>query len=136
MPDSKLPSLYASWTLSASSVSSQGSASESAQRQSRALKAALPVGHTALRRGRGCARKSECGWALRYGHCGLTGTAAVLGMGAGIPEVLPTCCCGELRALVVQTALGAALVLVLRREVWGLSQRTLRAPRVQAVTEG
>ncbi|XP_072204725.1 E3 ubiquitin-protein ligase SH3RF2 isoform X1 [Excalfactoria chinensis] len=58
MPDSKLPSLYASWTLSASSLSSQGSASESAQRQSRALEAALPVGHTALRRGRGCARKN------------------------------------------------------------------------------
>lgn len=64
VPDSKLPTLYASWTLSAASLSSQGSASESAQRQSRALKAALPAGHTALRRGRGCTRKSECGRGL------------------------------------------------------------------------
>ncbi|OXB76654.1 UNVERIFIED_CONTAM: hypothetical protein H355_008693 [Colinus virginianus] len=66
VPDPKLPSLYASWTLSAASLSSQGSASESGQRQSRALRAALPVpvGHTSLRRGRGCTRKK----AVREGH--------------------------------------------------------------------
>lgn len=88
VPDSKLPALYASWTLSASSVSSQGSASESAQRQSRALKAALPLGHTALRRGRGCTRKSECGWALGYGRCSPTGGAPCLGCVQGCPR----CC--------------------------------------------
>ncbi|NXC40362.1 SH3R2 ligase, partial [Penelope pileata] len=74
MPNSKLPSLYASWTLSASSLSSQGSGTDSAQRQSRALRAALPVpvpsaGHTSLRRGRACARKT--GSLQRPGHPGL-----------------------------------------------------------------
>ncbi|NWZ20778.1 SH3R2 ligase, partial [Asarcornis scutulata] len=77
LSDSKLPSLYASWTLSTSSLSSQGSISESGQRQSRPLKvAALPVpvpspgrsaaalggtGQASLRRGRGSTRKSKCG---------------------------------------------------------------------------
>ncbi|XP_031453795.1 E3 ubiquitin-protein ligase SH3RF2 [Phasianus colchicus] len=75
VPDSKLPSLYASWTLSASSVSSQGSASESAQRQSRALKAALPAGHTALRRGRGCTRKN--GSLQRPGQAGLQAASSL-----------------------------------------------------------
>ncbi|OXB53993.1 hypothetical protein ASZ78_009149 [Callipepla squamata] len=71
VPDPKLPSLYASWTLSAASLSSQGSASESGQRQSRALRAALPVpvGHTSLRRGRGCTRKN--GSLQRPGQAGL-----------------------------------------------------------------
>eukprot|EP00075_Anas_platyrhynchos_P034802 XP_027324055.1 E3 ubiquitin-protein ligase SH3RF2 isoform X1 [Anas platyrhynchos] len=73
LSDSKLPSLYASWTLSTSSLSSQGSISESGQRQSRPLKvAALPVpvpspgrsaglggtGQASLRRGRGSTRKN------------------------------------------------------------------------------
>ncbi|NXK52723.1 SH3R2 ligase, partial [Chauna torquata] len=74
LADSKLPSLYASWTLSTSSLSSQGSISESGQRQSRPLKAAaLPVpvpspgrstavpavtGQASLRRGRGSVRKN------------------------------------------------------------------------------
>ncbi|XP_052545539.1 E3 ubiquitin-protein ligase SH3RF2 [Tympanuchus pallidicinctus] len=75
VPDSKLPALYASWTLSASSVSSQGSASESAQRQSRALKAALPLGHTALRRGRGCTRKN--GSLQRPGQAGLQAASSL-----------------------------------------------------------
>ncbi|XP_021266646.1 putative E3 ubiquitin-protein ligase SH3RF2 isoform X3 [Numida meleagris] len=77
MPDSKLPSLYASWTLSASSLSSQGSASESGQRQSRALKAALPVpvGHASLRRGRGCTRKN--GSLQRPGQGGLQTTSSL-----------------------------------------------------------
>ncbi|XP_067161032.1 E3 ubiquitin-protein ligase SH3RF2 [Apteryx mantelli] len=74
LPDSKMPSLYASWTLSTSSLSSQGSISENGQRQSRSLKPALlpmPVtspgrntavlttmGQTSLRRGRGSTRKN------------------------------------------------------------------------------
>ncbi|NXG32197.1 SH3R2 ligase, partial [Dromaius novaehollandiae] len=74
LPDSKMPSLYASWTLSTSSLSSQGSISENGQRQSRPLKPALlpmPVtspgrntavlttsGQTSLRRGRGSTRKN------------------------------------------------------------------------------
>ncbi|XP_035416604.1 E3 ubiquitin-protein ligase SH3RF2 [Cygnus atratus] len=74
LSDSKLPSLYASWTLSTASLSSQGSISESGQRQSRPLKvAALPVpvpspgrtvaalggtGQASLRRGRGSTRKN------------------------------------------------------------------------------
>uniref|UniRef100_A0A8C9LG39 RING-type E3 ubiquitin transferase n=1 Tax=Pavo cristatus TaxID=9049 RepID=A0A8C9LG39_PAVCR len=74
-PDSKLPSLYASWTLSAASLSSQGSTAESAQRQSRALKAALPVGHTALRRGRGCTRKN--GSLQRPGQAGLQAASSL-----------------------------------------------------------
>ncbi|XP_004945098.1 E3 ubiquitin-protein ligase SH3RF2 isoform X1 [Gallus gallus] len=75
VPDSKLPTLYASWTLSAASLSSQGSASESAQRQSRALKAALPAGHTALRRGRGCTRKN--GSLQRPGQAGLQAASSL-----------------------------------------------------------
>ncbi|KAM6056072.1 E3 ubiquitin-protein ligase SH3RF2 [Chlamydotis macqueenii] len=71
LSDSKMPSLYASWTLSTSSLSSQGSISENGPRQSRALKPALlpvPVtspgqgaaasGQASLRRGRGSTRKT------------------------------------------------------------------------------
>ncbi|NXX39784.1 SH3R2 ligase, partial [Tricholaema leucomelas] len=70
LSDSKMPSLYTSWTLSTSSLSSQGSISENGPRQSRPLKAALlPVpipspgrstgtGQASLRRGRGSTRKS------------------------------------------------------------------------------
>ncbi|NXW41551.1 SH3R2 ligase, partial [Nyctiprogne leucopyga] len=71
LSDSKMPSLYASWTLSTSSLSSQGSISENGPRQSRALKPALlpvPVpspgrsaaaaGQASLRRGRGSTRKN------------------------------------------------------------------------------
>ncbi|NXW70162.1 SH3R2 ligase, partial [Hirundo rustica] len=62
LSDSKMPSLYTSWTLSTSSLSSQGSVSESGPRQSRALRPLLlPVPVPApLRRGRGSARRSEC----------------------------------------------------------------------------
>ncbi|NXK72123.1 SH3R2 ligase, partial [Amazona guildingii] len=73
LSDSKMPSLYATWTLSTSSLSSQGSAPEHGPRQSRPLKPALlpvPVpspgrsaaaagpGPAPLRRGRGSARKN------------------------------------------------------------------------------
>ncbi|XP_075365594.1 E3 ubiquitin-protein ligase SH3RF2 [Mycteria americana] len=73
LSDSKMPSLYTSWTLSTSSLSSQGSISENGPRQSRPLKPALlpvPVtspgrsaaaaasGQASLRRGRGSARKN------------------------------------------------------------------------------
>ncbi|NWQ59935.1 SH3R2 ligase, partial [Neopipo cinnamomea] len=69
LSDSKMPSLYTSWTLSTSSLSSQGSMSENGPRQSRALKPVLlpipipspgrsTVGPAALRRGRGSARKN------------------------------------------------------------------------------
>ncbi|NXH18821.1 SH3R2 ligase, partial [Bucco capensis] len=69
LSDSKMPSLYASWTLSSSSLSSQGSLAESIPRQSRAPRALLPVpvpspgrsvasAQPALRRGRGSARKN------------------------------------------------------------------------------
>ncbi|NWZ85127.1 SH3R2 ligase, partial [Poecile atricapillus] len=69
LSDSKMPSLYTSWTLSTSSLSSQGSVSEKGPRQSRALRPLLlpvpvPVpGRTAgtpapLRRGRGSSRKN------------------------------------------------------------------------------
>ncbi|NXI43704.1 SH3R2 ligase, partial [Galbula dea] len=70
LSDSKMPSLYASWTLSTSSLSSQGSISENGPRQSRPLKAALlpiPIpspsrsmatGQASLRRGRGSTRKN------------------------------------------------------------------------------
>ncbi|XP_030360683.1 E3 ubiquitin-protein ligase SH3RF2 [Strigops habroptila] len=71
LSDSKMPSLYATWTLSTSSLSSQGSAPEHGARQSRPLKPALlpvPVpspgrsaaaaGPAPLRRGRGSARKN------------------------------------------------------------------------------
>ncbi|KAH0629741.1 hypothetical protein JD844_012057 [Phrynosoma platyrhinos] len=74
-PDSRMPSLYATWTLSTSSLSSQGSFSENGPRQSRPLKSAFmpttlasPVrnlsepnasGQTASqRRGRGSNRKN------------------------------------------------------------------------------
>lgn len=75
LSDSKMPSLYTSWTLSTSSLSSQGSISENSLRQSRPLKPALlpvPVtsavrttavatsGQASLRRGRGSTRKSKC----------------------------------------------------------------------------
>ncbi|KFQ96419.1 Putative E3 ubiquitin-protein ligase SH3RF2, partial [Nipponia nippon] len=74
LSDSKMPSLYASWTLSTSSLSSQGSISENGPRQSRPLKPALlpvPVtspgrstaatasGQASLRRGRGSTRKKR-----------------------------------------------------------------------------
>ncbi|NXL29263.1 SH3R2 ligase, partial [Glaucidium brasilianum] len=71
LSDPKMPSLYASWTLSTSSLSSQGSISENGPRQSRPLKPALlPVpipspgrsaaalGPASLRRGRGSTRKN------------------------------------------------------------------------------
>ncbi|NXF54413.1 SH3R2 ligase, partial [Oceanites oceanicus] len=73
LSDSKMPSLYTSWTLSTSSLSSQGSISENGPRQSRPLKPALlPVpitspgrsaattasGQASLRRGRGSVRKN------------------------------------------------------------------------------
>ncbi|XP_074012514.1 E3 ubiquitin-protein ligase SH3RF2 [Numenius arquata] len=71
LSDSKMPSLYTSWTLSTSSLSSQGSISENGPRQSRPLKPALlpvPVpspgrsalasGQVSLRRGRGSTRKN------------------------------------------------------------------------------
>nr|XP_056715216.1 E3 ubiquitin-protein ligase SH3RF2 [Euleptes europaea] len=75
VPDSRMPSLYATWTLSTSSLSSQGSISENGPRQSRPLKSAFmpaslasPVrdlavptvtGQTASqRRGRGSNRKN------------------------------------------------------------------------------
>ncbi|NXC67003.1 SH3R2 ligase, partial [Anhinga anhinga] len=73
LSDSKMPSLYASWTLSTSSLSSQGSISENGPRQSRPLKPVLlpvPVpspgrsaamaasGQASLRRGRGSTRKT------------------------------------------------------------------------------
>ncbi|KAM9289231.1 E3 ubiquitin-protein ligase SH3RF2 [Morus bassanus] len=73
LSDSKMPSLYASWTLSTSSLSSQGSISENGPRQSRPLKpvllpvpitspgrsaAAAASGQASLRRGRGSTRKN------------------------------------------------------------------------------
>uniref|UniRef100_A0A8C5NLU4 SH3 domain containing ring finger 2 n=1 Tax=Junco hyemalis TaxID=40217 RepID=A0A8C5NLU4_JUNHY len=66
LTDSKMPSLYTSWTLSTSSLSSQGSVSEGGQRQSRALRPLLlPVpipcpgrAPAPLRRGRGSARRN------------------------------------------------------------------------------
>ncbi|XP_041253427.1 E3 ubiquitin-protein ligase SH3RF2 [Onychostruthus taczanowskii] len=67
LSDSKMPALYTSWTLSTSSLSSQGSVSEGGPRQSRALRPLLlpvPVPAPArpapapLRRGRGSARRN------------------------------------------------------------------------------
>ncbi|NXX29249.1 SH3R2 ligase, partial [Nicator chloris] len=69
LSDSKMPSLYTSWTLSTSSLSSQGSMPENGPRQSRALRPLLlpvPVpspGRAApapapLRRGRGSTRRN------------------------------------------------------------------------------
>ncbi|XP_061857927.1 E3 ubiquitin-protein ligase SH3RF2 [Colius striatus] len=81
LSDSKMPSLYASWTLSTSSLSSQGSISENGPRQSRPLKPALlPVpipspgrsaaaGQASLRRGRGSTRKN--GSLQRPGQAGI-----------------------------------------------------------------
>ncbi|XP_054833206.1 E3 ubiquitin-protein ligase SH3RF2 [Eublepharis macularius] len=74
-PDSRMPSLYATWTLSTSSLSSQGSISENGPRQSRPLKSAFmptslasPVRELSVptasgqiasqRRGRGSSRKN------------------------------------------------------------------------------
>ncbi|NXJ83226.1 SH3R2 ligase, partial [Trogon melanurus] len=80
LSDSKMPSLYATWTLSTSSLSSQGSISENGPRQSRPLKPVLlPVpipspgrsvaaGQASLRRGRGSTRKN--GSLLRPGQAG------------------------------------------------------------------
>ncbi|XP_010132503.1 PREDICTED: putative E3 ubiquitin-protein ligase SH3RF2, partial [Buceros rhinoceros silvestris] len=71
LSDTKMPPLYASWTLSTASLSSQGSISENGPRQSRPLKAALlpvpitspgrsaAVGQASLRRGRGSTRKTS-----------------------------------------------------------------------------
>ncbi|XP_074865831.1 E3 ubiquitin-protein ligase SH3RF2 [Carettochelys insculpta] len=72
--ESRMPSLYASWTLSTASLSSQGSVSENGPKQSRPLKSAfMPTalnsplrnvamaatsGQTSLRRGRGSMRKN------------------------------------------------------------------------------
>ncbi|KAL9836126.1 E3 ubiquitin-protein ligase SH3RF2 isoform 2-T30 [Geothlypis trichas] len=66
LSDSKMPSLYTSWTLSTSSLSSQGSVSEGGPRQSRALRPLLlPVpipcpgrAPAPLRRGRGSTRRN------------------------------------------------------------------------------
>lgn len=73
--DSRSPGLYATWTLSTSSVSSQGSISEGDPRQSRPFKSVFvptaivnPVrsaaslgtsGQNSLRKGRGSMRKSK-----------------------------------------------------------------------------
>lgn len=75
VPDSRSPGLYTAWTLSTSSVSSQGSISESDPRQSRPFKSVFvptaivnPVrspaslgtlGQGSLRKGRGSMRKSK-----------------------------------------------------------------------------
>nr|XP_042706794.1 E3 ubiquitin-protein ligase SH3RF2 isoform X2 [Chrysemys picta bellii] len=72
--ESRMPSLYATWTLSTASLSSQGSISENGPRQSKPLKSAfMPTvlssplrnvavpatsGQTSLRRGRGSTRKN------------------------------------------------------------------------------
>ncbi|NXK11600.1 SH3R2 ligase, partial [Herpetotheres cachinnans] len=94
LSDSKMPSLYASWTLSTSSLSSQGSISENSPRQSRPLKPALlPVpitspgrssaasGQASLRRGRGSTRKSNF---FSYGSCSPDGSLQRPGQ-AGTP---------------------------------------------------
>ncbi|XP_015496927.1 E3 ubiquitin-protein ligase SH3RF2 isoform X3 [Parus major] len=93
LSDSKMPSLYTSWTLSTSSLSSQGSVSEKGPRQSRALRPLLlpvPVpapGRTAgapapLRRGRGSSRKSECSG----GSGGSTATHSPRHSGYRVPQ--------------------------------------------------
>ncbi|XP_026714267.1 E3 ubiquitin-protein ligase SH3RF2 [Athene cunicularia] len=101
LSDSKMPSLYASWTLSTSSLSSQGSISENSPRQSRPLKPALlPVpipspgrsvaasGPTSLRRGRGSTRKN--GSLQRPGQAGtpvqVAGSLRRLPTAAGRPQ--------------------------------------------------
>lgn len=76
LSEPRMPALYASWTLSSASLSSQGSGPESGPRQSRALAPPLPVpvpvppgaAPAPLRRGRGSARKSKCWGALHSGN--------------------------------------------------------------------
>ncbi|NWY48016.1 SH3R2 ligase, partial [Sylvia atricapilla] len=61
LSDSKMPSLYTSWTLSTASLSSQGSVSEAGPRQSRALRPLLlpvPVPVPGRSRGRGSSRRN------------------------------------------------------------------------------
>ncbi|NXA03289.1 SH3R2 ligase, partial [Sapayoa aenigma] len=99
LSDSKMPSLYTSWTLSTSSLSSQGSISENGPRQSRALKPVLlpvpipspgrsTVGPAPLRRGRGSTRKN--GSLQRPGQAGtpvqITGSLRRPSMAAGRPQ--------------------------------------------------
>ncbi|NXY24609.1 SH3R2 ligase, partial [Atrichornis clamosus] len=99
LSDSKMPSLYTSWTLSTSSLSSQGSISENGPRQSRALKPVLlpvpvpspgrsAVGPAPLRRGRGSTRKN--GSLQRPGQAGtpvqITGSLRRLPTAAGRPQ--------------------------------------------------
>ncbi|NXU43506.1 SH3R2 ligase, partial [Drymodes brunneopygia] len=90
LTDSKMPSLYTSWTLSTSSLSSQGSMSENGPRQSRALKPLLlpvpipspgraAVAPAPLRRGRGSARKTPF-----HGPCSPDGSLQRPGQ-AGLP---------------------------------------------------
>ncbi|NXU87370.1 SH3R2 ligase, partial [Xiphorhynchus elegans] len=99
LSDSKMPSLYTSWTLSTSSLSSQGSISENGPRQSRILKPVLlpipipspgrsAVGPAPLRRGRGSARKN--GSLQRPGQAGtpvqITGSLRRPPAAAGRPQ--------------------------------------------------
>uniref|UniRef100_A0A8C5U8B6 SH3 domain containing ring finger 2 n=1 Tax=Malurus cyaneus samueli TaxID=2593467 RepID=A0A8C5U8B6_9PASS len=88
LSESKMPSLYTSWTLSTSSLSSQGSMSESGPRQSRALKPLLlpvpipsPGRGTAapapLRRGRGSTRKRLSSSHKHYGSLQRPGQAGI-----------------------------------------------------------
>ncbi|XP_051650182.1 E3 ubiquitin-protein ligase SH3RF2 [Manacus candei] len=99
LTDSKMPSLYTSWTLSTSSLSSQGSISENGLRQSRTLKPVLlpipipspgrsTVGPAPLRRGRGSARKN--GSLQRPGQAGtpvqITGSLRRPSAAAGRPQ--------------------------------------------------
>lgn len=89
-PESQSPGVYTTWTLSTSSVSSQGSVSEGDPQQSRPFKSVFvptaivnPVKNTAgprasgqgsFRKGRGSMRKSKWwqrGTCLELSHCGL-----------------------------------------------------------------
>ncbi|XP_059554752.1 E3 ubiquitin-protein ligase SH3RF2 isoform X3 [Myotis daubentonii] len=99
-PDARSPGLYATWTLSTSSVSSQGSISEGDPRQSRPFKSVFvptaivnPVrstaslgapGQSTLRKGRGSMRKSK--WWQRNGS-----------LQRPIPSGIPTLVVGSLR---------------------------------------
>ncbi|XP_036281236.1 E3 ubiquitin-protein ligase SH3RF2 isoform X13 [Pipistrellus kuhlii] len=99
-PDSRSPGLYATWTLSTSSVSSQGSISEGDPRQSRPFKSVFvptaivnPVrstaslgtsGQSTLRKGRSSMRKSK--WWQRDGS-----------LQRPIPSGIPTLVVGSLR---------------------------------------
>ncbi|XP_036167938.1 E3 ubiquitin-protein ligase SH3RF2 isoform X4 [Myotis myotis] len=99
-PDARSPGLYATWTLSTSSVSSQGSISEGDPRQSRPFKSVFvptaivnPVrstaslgapGQSTLRKGRGSMRKSK--WWQRDGS-----------LQRPIPSGIPTLVVGSLR---------------------------------------